>query len=193
MRVAINIFLILLILGLTYLLYLSILEPIKFEKNKNIREGAVVRKLKSIRTSQELYRDITGEFAFSFDTLKQVLRTEKLFTVNLIEDPEDPENPDKMLRDTSYFNTMDSLKSLGISLDSLEFVPFSDGKVFTMIADTIRYQQALVHVTEVGVPRSIFMGEWGDPRFAKYDDSFDPNKVIKFGDMSAPSLAGNWE
>jgi hypothetical protein len=37
------------------------------------------------------------------------------------------------------------------------------------------------------------MGDYGKERFARYDAKYNPNSPIKFGDMNAPNLAGNWE
>ncbi|NNE27785.1 MAG: hypothetical protein HKN09_13145 [Saprospiraceae bacterium] len=55
------------------------------------------------------------------------------------------------------------------------------------------YQSTLVSVVEVGTRWKEFMGEYGSIRYAKYDNSYDPNRMLKFGDMSAPNLTGNWE
>jgi len=57
----------------------------------------------------------------------------------------------------------------------------------------LTYQKTLVNVVEVGVSRSKYLGEYADERFKRYDNSFDPFKVIKFGNMNSPNLSGNWE
>ncbi len=193
MRLVLNILLALIALFLCYLLYDSIKEPIAFDNDKELREGAVVERLEDLRTSQELYRSITGEFAPTYDTLREVLTTRDLFKIKLTPDENFPEDTDKAIRDTTFYNTVDSLNAMGINLDSIMFVPFSGGEKFSMTADTITFQQTLVHVMEAGASRKLFMGRWSDPKYAKYDDTYDPAKVIKFGDMTAPSLSGNWE
>ncbi len=193
MKIVLNLVLVAIAAFLIYLLVDSIKEPIEFNQQRKVRETAVVDKLKDIRTCQELYRSITGEFAHDFDTLKQVLTSERLFEVKLNKDPEFPDDPDKFIIDTLFYNTMDSINSMGINLNDLSDIPFSEGESFTMQADTVTYQQTLVHVMECGASRKLYMGEWGDPKFSKYDDTYDANKVIKFGDMTAPSLSGNWE
>ena len=88
---------------------------------------------------------------------------------------------------------IDSINNMGINLDSLRFVPYGSGTTFNIQADTITYQSTLVNVVEVGIPRFKFMGPYADKRYATYDDSYDPNKPLKFGTMNAPNLAGNWE
>ena len=75
----------------------------------------------------------------------------------------------------------------------MEFVPFGEGEMFEISADTMTYQSTLVNLVEVGVVRSKFMGIYADKRFQKYDDNYKPNSKIKFGDLNKPSLSGNWE
>ena len=65
--------------------------------------------------------------------------------------------------------------------------------MFNLYADTAEYQQVSVNVIEVGTQYKSFMGPYADPAFARYDNSYDPNKVIKFGDRTTPNTAGNWE
>jgi len=193
MKIVLNLLLAAVAAFLCYLFYVSLSEPIEFDKERALREGAVVERLKDIRTTQELYRNITGQFAPDFDTLKQVLTTEQLFKLRTTPDPEFPDDPDKFLTDTIFYDTMDSIRAMQINLDSLIYVPFSGGKKFEMTADTLTYQQTLVYVMECKASRKLFMGKYSDPAFSKYDDTYDPAKVIKFGDMTAPSLSGNWE
>ncbi|MFK7935912.1 MAG: hypothetical protein AB8G22_20530 [Saprospiraceae bacterium] len=191
MRLVINLVLFALILGLIYVLIGSIREPIAFQAERAKREQAVIDKLMEIRTAQEAYRGITGLFAPTFDTLKQVLNEGKFLIINVQGDPDDPDAV--ITYDTTYVNASDSLASLGLNLDSLRYVPFGNGAAFNIKADTIDYQQTLVSVTEVGTPIKSYMGPFADERFVRYDAKYNPNGVRKFGDMNKPNLSGNWE
>jgi hypothetical protein len=194
MKVAISLVLVAAIAFLTYLLVINIKDPIRFMAEKDRREQAVIAKLKQVRTAQEFYRDITGSFANNFDTLKQVLNTGKFMIISVLGDPDDPNfDRNNLQYDTTYFAAIDSVRSLGINLDSLRFVPFGDGATFDIAADTITYQSTTVNVVEVGVPRKLFMGEYADPLYSKYDNRYDPNSRLKFGDLSTPNTSGNWE
>lgn len=192
MRIIINLLLIAVIAGLVYVLIGGIREPIKFIDEKSRRERVVIDKLMTIRKTQELYRDITGHFAPTFDTLAYVLRNGRFKIIQVYGDPDDPTGGE-ITYDTIFKPAFDSIKALGINLDSLKFVPFADGASFDIDADTLTYQSTVVDVVQVGTPRKVFMGPFADPRFAKYDKAYDPNKPIKFGDMSKPNLSGNWE
>lgn len=193
MRYVINIFLVLLIALLAYMLYSSIKEPIAFGEAKEYRKLKVVNKLEKIRTAQEIYRTITGEFASSFEQLRDTLTLDSIPFEKIIGDPDDPTNADKFQRFITYSPAIDSINAMGINLDSLRFIPFSDGKSFDIAADTIEYQKTTVTVVEVGTKWKNFMGKYSDPKYGKYDSRYDPNKTIKFGDMFKPIISGNWE
>lgn len=178
---------------LAFFLYRSIEEPITFAGEREVRQDAVEVQLKTIRTTQEMYRDITGMFAPNFDTLKQVLRNGRFMEIRILGDPDDPNFDPTTAYDTLYAPAIDSINALNIDLDKLEFVPYTEGITFDIAADTIDYQSTKVPVVQVGTPYKSFMGRFADARFKRYDQRYDPEKPIKFGDLSKPSLAGNWE
>ncbi len=194
MRTVINLVLAAIAAALIWVLVSSISEPIAFGDELNRRQDAVINRLKEVRTAQQLFRDVTGDgFANSFDTLDQVLRNGKIPIVSVFGDPDDP-NFDGVIRyDTIFRSALDSAMSLNLPLDSLRYVPYTDGVQFDITADTTTYQSTLVNVVEVSTNYKHFMGPFAHPRFSRYDNTYDPTKTIKFGNMSTPSLAGNWE
>ncbi len=193
MRLVINLVLAVLIIGLIWVLVQSIREPIAFKAERTKRERAVIAKLMEIRKAQEAFRDITGGFAPSFDSLKNVLENGKFAIVQVFGDPDDPNFTGQITYDTVFKPAIDSIRALGIVLDSLPYIPYGDGARFDIAADTLTYQSTMVNVVEVGTPRKTFMGQFASKRYSKYDRSYDPNSVIKFGDLTKPNLAGNWE
>lgn len=195
MKTVINLLLFVAILVLGYMTYSSIKAPISFKNELDKRERAVIQKLNKIREAQTIYRDVTGgKFAGSWDTLKQVLREGDMMYINIIGDPDDP-NFDiaNLQRDTSYRPAIELVQEKQINLDSLEYVPYSQGETFTIAADTLTYQSTLVNVVEVGTQYKTFMGQFADPAYAKYDQRYDPEKVIRFGDLTKPTTAGSWD
>jgi uncharacterized protein with FMN-binding domain len=195
MRLAINLVLVALAFFLVYALYASIREPIAFKNEVERRKNSVTAKLMKIRTAQEAYRDITGEFAPTFDTLSQVLNTGQFKIIKVIGDPDDPNFNGVITYDTLYRPARDSMRSV-LSMnnfDSLRYCPFTGGKVFDIEAKVIEYQKTKVPVVEVGIPWKEFMGKYADPSYNRYDQSYDPSKPIKFGSLYAPNLSGNWE
>lgn len=194
MKKIVSLILVLVNLFLVYLLIMNIKEPIAFQDIKNERKETVVTKLQEIRKAQEVYRAVTGEFAHNFDTLAQVIKTDSIKVITVYGDKDDVNSTEEIKEIISYVSAYDSLMAQKkINLDSLRFVPYSDGKTFAISADTMTYQSTLVNVVEVGTSWSTFMGKYASPQYAKYDNSYDPAKKLKFGSMDGPNLAGNWE
>jgi len=193
MRLIINLLLIAIIGALAYMLYFSIQEPIAFNDAKSARLDKVTGKLKEIRTAQECYRGIKGQFASSFDSLVYTLKNDSFLIVKIVGDPDDPNG--EFIRTEKYTMASDSMRSLGLydNLDDFSSVPYSNGAKFELMADTMTYQKTLVHVVECRTRYASFMGEYADAKFAKYDNTYSPSNYVKFGDMGSPNLGGNWE
>ncbi len=193
MKKIINIVLALLIVALIYLLYQSISGPIVFQNQKKLRKDAVVQKLMDIRVAQEHYRGITGaEFADSFQKLKDTLTHGTFLKIKVEGDKDDPLN-NTIIRDTTFVAASDSIPKLGLNLDSLAFIPYGNGAQFEIAADTITYQKTLVNVVEVKTKWNTFMGQFADDKYKRYDEFYDPEDYLKFGDMTKPNISGNWE
>lgn len=195
MKRVINLGLVAIAVFLGFWLYKTIQDPIKFQAERDKRKDAVVEVLKKIQTAQELYRSVRGSYAGNFDTLSKVLMTENVILEKLESDPNDPSNQDKFIRTIIKKPAKDSLFSLlngAINLDSLRYIPYGNGKTFSIEADTIIQQNSKVYVVEVGTKYKEFMGEYGDAKFKKYDALYDPEKMLKFGDMNSANTSGNW-
>ena len=157
MKSVISIVLFLASLFLMYVLYLNIQEPIKFQNELTKREDAVIKKLEDVRKAQEFYKDITGRYSKSFDSLKYVLQTDS-FSIEKVEgDPDDPTGQE-FIRTIIKRSAIDSINKLGLDISNLGHVPFTDNEVFSIDADTMTYQSTLVNVTQVGTRYKAFMG-----------------------------------
>lgn len=178
---------------LAYFLYKSIEEPIAFASVRSERDLAVAEKLEMIRDAQEVYRDITGVFAPRFDTLKQVLTEGRAMQIIVNGDPDDPTFTGEISYDTTYIPASQLVAEREIILEGLETVPFGEGAVFDIEAKVIPYQSTSVPVVQVGVRKKVYMGEYADARFQQYDQSYEPNKPMKFGDLNKPTLTGTWQ
>lgn len=199
MRKIFSLLLLALAFFLGYLLYKSIEEPIAFKDERDARTLAVSEKLEMIRGAQELFRDITGKYAHNFDTLKQVLQNGELLSVAVIGDPDDPDFQGEITYDTLRIPARDTFPGLGIVLEDIERVPYTGGDFeneaanFDIDAKIIEYQSTDVPVVQVGVKQAKFMGKYADERYQRYDQLYDPNRAIRFGDLSKPTLAGSWQ
>ena len=193
MKYVINLILVLLILAFVYFLYASINEPIEFTNEKKVREKAVIERLKQLRTAQQIYRDITDSFANDFDKLVEVLKTDSIPIVVPRINPDEVKDKQEVVYDTTFLSAYDSIQKMNINLDSLKYIPYSNGKTFSIEADEIDYQKTKVNVVEVGARYKDFMGKYADKKYKKYETGYDPENMIKFGDINSPNLSGNWE
>ena len=109
MRLIINLALVAIVAVLIYALYDSIREPIAFKDVKESREQIVQNKLTKIRIAQEAYRDITGVFAPTFDSLAHVLNTANFTIINVNGDPDDPNFTGEVTYETIYRPAKDSM------------------------------------------------------------------------------------
>ena len=135
MKTALNIVFAVIIVVLAYFLIESIMEPIRFNREKDAREAAIKERLIDIRTAQETFKAVKGYYTGSFDTLITFLTTDSLplifrlgsLTDEMIADgiTSEKEAVRKGLikRDTSYIPVRDSIFHQGYPLESLRFVP----------------------------------------------------------------------
>ena len=85
MKKAINVILGLCALVLLYLCYESIMAPIHFNEEREIRENAVKARLLQIRNAEDLYRQQhEGEFCDSFSVLINFIKTARIPHVNKV-------------------------------------------------------------------------------------------------------------
>lgn len=82
MKKVINILLALCIVGLVYIVYGSIMGPIKFQEEKSVRDEAVKNRLIDIRTAQvEFYNQHDNRYTADMDSLIEFVKTGKLPTI----------------------------------------------------------------------------------------------------------------
>lgn len=191
MKIVIRLVLFLMSLGLLFLLYSSIKEPILFQTHYDKRSKEVINKLKDIRKAQKYYRSITDTFAPSFESLEQVLANEKFEIIQVTGDRDAIDA--EVHYDTIWVNANDSMKTIGLDYKNLRSVPNTDNKTFEMFSGMINQQGVDIPVVEVSATWKDFMGEYGDIKYAKYDQNYDPSEKIKFGSRTKANLSGNWE
>jgi hypothetical protein len=211
MRRVIQILFVLVIIVLGYLIVESIMEPIRFNQEVEVREQATIDRLIDIREAQKAYKDIYKKYTSSFDTLIAFVDTGNFVVVRAIGDiPEDwldelgfekarerAINEGVISRENTLVPVLDSLFHADYPTDSMRFVPFTDDITFEMTSGELLTSSNLtVQVVET---------------FCLYDDllnGMDPQLVVnykdermkivgfegvKFGSMEEGTLTGNWE
>jgi hypothetical protein len=211
MRRIIQVLFVLIIVVLGYLIVESIMEPIRFNQEVDVRESATIKRLVEIREAQKAYKDIYKQYTGSFDTLISFLDTTSFQVVKAIGDiPE--EWLDQMgfekarlkaladgiiSRDITMVPVLDSLFGKGFNSDSLRYVPFTEDVVFTMESGEILTSSNLtVQVVEVSVLYDYLLNGMDGQLIVNYKD--ERMKIVgfagvKFGSMEEGTLSGNWE
>jgi len=179
---------------LAYLDYKSIKDPIDFNTEKERRYTHVIQRLSDIREAEVAYKEATGYYTNSFDSLLSFLKFDSVAVIKSV-----GTTPDSLIgkggekraielgivtKDTIYepahviaFNEKYMEKRVHeLVLDSLPYVPFTDGAKFLLEADTLIKNRLEVPVFQ-----------------ATDSKPFDPNKVLQVGSISEPRVAGNWE
>lgn len=188
-------FVVIVVIG--YFVYQSIMEPLEFNREQKKREVAVVNKLMDIRNSQVIYRQLVGSYSNNFDSLKAFLAVAEIPIVKMIPDPEDTTFI-KTINDTvGYIKVSDSIfKGKTYGLDQLQFIPFSDGELFEMDADTIERGGVKVFVFEAKAPYTAYLKGMDQQTIiniiAKQED-IDRYPGLKLGSLVEPTIDGNWE
>ncbi|MCU0365712.1 MAG: hypothetical protein MUC30_00695 [Bacteroidales bacterium] len=210
MKTALNIVFAVIIVALAYFLIESIMKPIRFNREKDAREGAIKERLIDIRTAQETFKAVKGYYTGSFDTLITFLTTDSLplifrlgsLTDEMIADgiTSEKEAVRKGLikRDTSYIPVRDSIFYQGYPLESLRFVPGMENTEFQMSATKVMTTSlVLVNVFEAYVLNDVFLKDLNRQLVVNYNEQRTKTTGfpgMKVGDVKVPNNnAGNWE
>ncbi len=186
------------IVALGYMVYDSIMEPVRFNKEKQQREKVVIERLKDIRSSQFIYKQLTGAYASDFDTLISFLKIAEIPVVKIIPDPNDTTYTLTINDTVGYIKVADSLfgKRNGFTYSMLTNIPFSNGDLFAMQADTIERGGVEVHVFEAKAPFTTFLKGMDEQTIinliSKFED-IERYPGLRVGSLAEPSTDGNWE
>ena len=74
-KIIVEVILFVAIVGLVYVIYGSIMQPVNFNKEKAQREAVAIQRLKDIRTLQVAFKSVNGRFTPSVDSLKDFYQT----------------------------------------------------------------------------------------------------------------------
>ena len=74
-KIIVEVILFVAIVGLVYVIYGSIMQPVNFNKEKAQREAVAIQRLKDIRTLQVAFKSVIGRFTPSVDSLKDFYQT----------------------------------------------------------------------------------------------------------------------
>ncbi|HNQ66953.1 MAG TPA: hypothetical protein PKN32_01130 [Bacteroidales bacterium] len=199
--IIIKVVLLAVVIILAYYIVYGINKPIKFEHERVKRFNQTIEKLKDIRTAQVTYKEITGFYTPSFDTLIQFIKTEDIRVVRAIGFVPDSLTEKEALklgiisRDTFYIPIIDSLfKHIKYPIEDLRYVPTGTKCEFIMDTNSV--------MTGSGVSVKVFQCyalnfDILDGLERQYIINYNASKkdtCLKVGSLTeANNNAGNWE
>jgi hypothetical protein len=209
MKAVINILLTVVIIILAYLLYESIMDPIRFNKEKDRRETAIKERLIDIRSAQVLYRSKYARYTGSFDTLINFIKfdslalvfrqgqvTDEMVAKGLTE--REALKQGLIVRDTTYIPINDSVFSIKYPIDSIRYVPFLTGEQFEMASAALTTgSMVIVQVFEASVLNDVFLKGLDKQLIINYNalrKEIAGFPGMRVGNIVEPNNnAGNWE
>ncbi len=209
MKTVIQIALVIAIIALGYFCVESINRPIRFIKHQEIRSNAVIKNLKDIRTAEVAFKSVYDRFTGSFDTLINFVKNDSLKLVkkegslsdSLVEAGWTEEKAlglGMIKRDTILVSVLDSLFGKRYHIDSLRYVPFTDGEEFVLGSGIVETGSGVkVHVFEAKVHNNVYMNGLEQQEIDNMSDKtlkLERYPGLKVGSLTETNNnAGNWE
>lgn len=208
MRKVLQILLAVAAIALAYLLYESIMEPIRFEQERTKRYKAVIERLKDIRKAQVAFKDVYNRYTGDFDTLINFVKTDSMPLVKamgnipeeLIDSLKSRTKAEQMAlkmglisRDTIRISIKDTLFGKEYKVERLPFIPYTDNKKFEMATGVVTASGLPVKVFEAKALSEVILHGLNKRLIVTYNDGKD-YAGLKVGSISeANNNAGNWE
>ena len=213
-KTLIQIVLAIVMVALAYVLYDSIMTPVRFDKTTEARKAAVIERIIDIRSAQRGYKQVHGVYTGSFDTLINfVLTAEMEFERQLVSNDDSvglarlkklrKKNIEKFT--VKAIDTVFGAKKLTPEqIEQLRYIPYSaqanNGTPieFIMGAGQVEVGNVKVPVFEAKAPYKNFLLDLEEQLLINLIDE-QKNVLhnypgVKVGDLNqATNDAGNWE
>jgi len=193
-RIHIGLWVLVALLG--FALYSTIMNPIRFNKEKEIRSVDVIERLKDVRKAQLAFKEVNRIYARNFNELIPLIDTGK-FTIVQRRDEElkyyNEVYREFQLKDTTFTDTLgfvsikDSIFGSNYSLENLRFIPHGNGSKIQLRAGRINSGNLNVQVFEARVPKEDYLNGLDD------DLVKNTTKDLVVGSMNSARINGNWE
>ncbi len=199
---------------LAYLLYDSLMTPVRFDDTRIAREKAVIERISDIRSAQRGYKQVHGKYTGSFDTLINFVLTAEMQFERQLVSSDDSVGLAKLKRarkkniekfTVKAIDTVFGAKKLTpAQIEQLRYIPFSaqanggEVKEFIMGAGVVEVGNVKIPVFEAKAPYKAFLLDLNEQLLINLIDE-QKNVLykypgIKVGDLNqATNDAGNWE
>lgn len=209
LKIPAQVLLVVAIIFLAFMVYDSIMAPVRFEREFNNRRDVVIERLKDIRDAQFAYKEVNKKYTSDFDSLIVFLKTGELPKVKKINN-----TPDALIdslteqqqiargyliMDTTKIKVLDSLYTNreNFNVDDIQYIPFSKPKKkFELNATEIERSHIMVPVFEASTHFNDFLNDLDKQLLESAIDNREKSFKYagwKVGSVAEPSTDGNWE
>lgn len=198
------------VLALGYVTVKSILDPVQFDKQQELREAVLQKQLKKIATYQEEYNKVHGKFATA-EELTEFLNNGKVYYVRSEGEITESMREQGLTveqavakglikRDTVWVSAKDSLIKDGTDIATLFDVLSTGNKIEVEVGnleqevgkDTIN-----VSVFEARIPFESYLADLDKGRLVQKKEDLKRKKKsypgLRIGSLEEVRLTGNWE
>jgi hypothetical protein len=193
MKIVINLVLAVVAIVLAYFIYDGVNQKIIFKKKAEKRREVVQERLLDIVTAQKEFKSQKGKYAANFAELEYFLKNDSLRLVKAIGTVPDSLTEAEavergiVIRDTNLVPAISIFEGQDINVDSLKYIPFSEGNTFKMQADVIEKNKVNVNVFEASAKLAdVYNG------LKTRNENVDLEDVLKVGSLTEPITSGNW-
>jgi hypothetical protein len=210
LKITITVLLTLAILALAWILYRQIMTPLEYQKELAVREAAVIDRIKDIRSAEQAFKQKSGRYTGSWDSLLTfTLRDSLTFERKLVDENDSVglaqlkrrglQNVEKYsmaVRDTIF-----SPRRLSdTQIEDLKYIPYAEaGTEYILRAAMLTTESGVVvPVFEAKAPYKDFMYDLDEQELINLIDNAK-NVFYKYPGIQVGSIerttndAGNWE
>ena len=194
MKIAIRAALLIVAIVLAYLIYDGIMNKIEFKKLAQTRKDAVIVRLSQIRDAQKSFKQVKGRYANNFDELIHFVENDSIPIIKAVGTVPDTLTAAKAVelgivtRDTTKVPAKTEIFREGFVTDSIQYIPYSGGKKFSMKADMIEKNKVNVSVFMASAPYESFLRGLNTK-----NENVNLDAELQVGSLTEPVISGNWE
>ena len=212
-KIIIQLILLIIAIYLSYLIYETIMQPIRFQKAYNYRSEIVKQKLLKIRDVEVAFKSKYGHYTADWDSLINFAKYDSIVVVKAYGTvPDSIYNRAKtkkeaelialklgiIKRDTIKIAVRDTLFKEPYDIDTLKYIPFTHQKeVFQLNAGYIKTNTGIkLPVFEVKAHNNSFLQGLNRQLIINLNDDARQNGKfpgLSVGSMTEVTTAGNWD
>jgi len=187
---------------LAYVVYNSVVDPIRFSEEKQTRYTDAIGNLIDIRKSEVAYKSVNGNFTNNWDKLVEFIDSAHFTLVSRRDTSymayDKVYRMDRLKEETiidtlGFVSVKDSLFKTSLSYKKMMFVPHTDGVKFELKTSRLNKSGMKIPVFVARVKKIALLNNMDKQLTQEAIDAFDvKGEYLQVGDLESASISGNW-